>query len=211
MRFDFCSSKSEFTFMNFLIKHFHPVKAFLYLYDHFGFLYETVGFCSHSVSFFLNFFYPCAAHFNLWLERCSFRKLLNTYSLWEWHGWWIFKAYKCLQVSLDIRIQTSLLKIQECATRMTDETLAKCVPELKRVKTIQSNVRPQVYLAPMAWERGSDRGSSPASCPDDGSTSPPQRPHTAPASSHTEQHTHIFMWSKLIPLPCTSILLGGVK
>lgn len=47
MRFDFCSSKSEFTFMNFLIKHFHPVKAFLYLYDHFGFLYETVGFyCS---------------------------------------------------------------------------------------------------------------------------------------------------------------------
>lgn len=52
MRFDFCSSKSEFTFMNFLIKHFHPVKAFLYLYDHFGFLYETVGFCSHSVSFF---------------------------------------------------------------------------------------------------------------------------------------------------------------
>ena len=33
---------------------------------------------------------------------------------------------------------------------MTDETLAKCVPELKRVKTIQSNGRQQVYLAPMA-------------------------------------------------------------
>lgn len=44
------------------------------------------------------------------------------------------------------------------------------------------------YLDLKSGGRGFHRGSSPAAGPDDGSTSPPPRPHTALASSHTEKN-----------------------